>query len=180
MNTAQSTKIVKPMEQKRIYGVYMRSVLTTKTWLHITEIGGDAIKKNLEKKISSTVEGKCIPEGYIRPKSVNIIKYSNGKVVGELIEFHVVYECDLCYPVEGMNIDCTTKTITKAGIHAEVIDKDGNIPITIFIARDHQGSNKYFNEVSENQSIKIRVIGVRFELNDPYICVISKLLMPAK
>ena len=171
------TSTNKPNDQKKIYGVYMRSILTMKTWLSITEIG-NTIQNNLESKIASTIEGKCIPEGFIRPKSVRTIRYSNGIVMGDLIEYQVVFECDIAHPVEGMVIECTTKTITKAGIHAEVVDKDGNIPITVFVARDYQGSSQYFNDITENQNIKARVIGVRFELNDPYVCVIAKLMMP--
>ena len=34
---------------------------------------------------------------------------------------------------------------------------------------------KYFQSIRENQSIQADVIGVRFELNDPYICIIGEL-----
>jgi hypothetical protein len=82
----------------------------------------------------------------------------------------------VCHPVEGMLIECDTKTITKAGIHAEVTDENGNIPVTVFVARDHHFTDRHFAEIKENMKIIIRVIGVRFELNDPYICVIGKFL----
>ena len=81
----------------------------------------------------------------------------------------------VCYPVEGMVIDCNVKTITKAGIHAEVIDNEGNIPITIFIARDHHFTDKTFTNITENNKITTKIIGIRFELNDPYICAIGTL-----
>ena len=131
--------------------------------------------KNLEKKLIHKNEGKCIPEGYIRPNSIRIISYSSGNVNSENIEFQVVFECMICHPIEGMMITCTTKTITKAGIHAEVIS-DGVVPITVFIARDHHNTKQYFSTIKENMQILTRVIGVRFELNDPYICVIGELL----
>jgi hypothetical protein len=75
-----------------------------------------------------------------------------------------------------MNIECTVKTVTKAGIHAEVTDESGIIPLTIFVARDHQFNDKTFNNAKENMKITVRVIGIRFELNDPYICVIAKII----
>jgi hypothetical protein len=74
-----------------------------------------------------------------------------------------------------MLIESTVKTITKAGIHAEVIDSDGIVPLTIFVARDHQYNDKMFGQAKENTKITVRVIGIRFELNDPFICVIAKL-----
>lgn len=162
-------------EKREIYGVYIKSLLTTKVILSITEIGKN-IKQNLERKISKLSEGRCIAEGFIRPGSVNVITYSSGTINNEKVEFQTSFECMVCHPVEGMLIECDTKTITKAGIHAEVIDKNGVVPITVFIARDHHFTDRHFSEIKENMKITIRVIGVRFELNDPYICVIGKLL----
>jgi hypothetical protein len=78
----------------------------------------------------------------------------------------------------GMLIECFAKTITKAGIHAEVITDNDIVPITVFIARDHHSTNKYFSEIKENVQITVKVIGSRFELNDPYICVIGQLVPP--
>jgi DNA-directed RNA polymerase subunit E'/Rpb7 len=160
---------------KKRYGPYIKSLLQMKVFLKITEIGRN-IKQNLEAIISSKIEGKCTVEGFIQPSSVNVIQYSSGKVNGEFVEFQTVYECMVCHPVEGMELECLTKTITKAGIHAEVMDHEGNIPITIFISRDHHISNHQFSLVKENSKLLVKVIGVRFELNDPYICAIGKLL----
>jgi DNA-directed RNA polymerase subunit E'/Rpb7 len=159
----------------QIYGVYIKSLLTKKIILSITEVGKN-VKRNLEASISKKNEGKCIAEGFIKPNSVRVLSYSSGSVNGEYVEFQTVFECMICHPVEGMLIECDTKTITKAGIHAEVIDDRGNIPVTVFVARDHHFSDKVFNTIKENTKITIRVIGIRYELNDPYICVIGKLI----
>lgn len=169
-----STRHAKQTEQK-IYGVYSQSSLTMKVVLSINEVGKH-LKQNLERTISMMTEGRCIKEGFIQPGSVKILTYSAGVVNGEKIEFQVVFECMLCYPVEGMLIECVTKTITKAGVHAEVVDKNGNVPIVVFVARDHHFKDHLFGEIKETQKILIKVIGVRFELNDPHICVIAKLL----
>jgi len=158
----------------KVYGVYVPSVLSSKVSLHITEVGQN-LKTSLQNVISQKNEGKCIVEGYIRPNSVKVINYSSGVVCGEVITFETMYECMISHPVEGMLIECETKTITKAGIHAEVVDDEGNVPITIFIARDHHFTQSYFNNIKENTSIKVSIIGIRFELNDPYICAIAKL-----
>jgi DNA-directed RNA polymerase subunit E'/Rpb7 len=161
--------------EQKLYGVYIKSLLTTKVVLSIGEIGQN-IKQNLEKKIAAKVEGKCGIEGYIQPKSVSVKTYSNGLVNTGFVEFQVVYECMVCRPVEGMLIECVAKTITKAGIHAEVIGKHGEIPITAHIARDHNYNDLRFNNVKEKDVIRVNVIGVRFELNDPCIDVIGKVV----
>ena len=134
------------------------------------------IQKNLEDKIVAMVEGKCIEEGFIKPSSVRIVSYSSGNVNTQYIEFQTVFECFVCHPVEGMEILCNTKTITKAGIHAQYEDSNGVVPLVIFVARDHHYNDKYFGSIKENAKIKVRVIGIRYELNDPHICVIGELI----
>jgi len=159
----------------KIFGVYIPSILTTKVVLHITEIGKN-IKQNLENKIIQKISNKCIPEGYVKPQSIKIQSYSAGLVpMSANITYTVVYECMVCYPVEGMIIKANVKNITKAGFRCEVIDEAGNMPIIAFIIREHSVINEYFNSVKEEDIINIKVIGVTFELNDPYISIIGEL-----
>jgi hypothetical protein len=75
-----------------------------------------------------------------------------------------------------MHVECKTKTITKAGIHAEVITDDGVVPLTIFVARDHNYTNRDFDKIKENMTITVSILGIRYELNDPYICAIATLV----
>jgi DNA-directed RNA polymerase subunit E'/Rpb7 len=161
-------------EQRKIYGVYIKSLLERKVSLSITEVGKN-VKQNLERKTVSHTEGRCMPEGFIQPDSIHVLRYSSGTVNLDMVDFHVVYECMVCNPVEGMLIKAKCKTVTKAGIHAEVLDENGNMPVTAFIARDHHINNHLFNTVEEDMNIVVKVIGTRYELNDPYICVIAKL-----
>ena len=160
-------------KDKKDFGVYNRSLLSRKIHLGVSEVGRN-VKQNLEARLAHQLEGKCIVEGYIRPGSIRILNYSNGTINNEHIEFQTTFECMVCYPVEGHTIQCISKTITKAGIHGEVQDEDGNVPINVFIARDHHHNDSYFQSIRENQPINADVIGVRFELNDPYICIIAE------
>jgi DNA-directed RNA polymerase subunit E'/Rpb7 len=158
-----------------VYGVYIKNVLQKKVYLSMGEIGKQ-VKKNLEIKLNNNLIGKCIPEGFIQPNSIDIISYSSGLIDGDNINYNVVFECMICNPVEGMNIECIVRNITKAGISADSIQEDdGYNPLNIFIARDHHYDDTYFNNIKENQKIVIIVIGSRFELNDKSIVVIGKL-----
>ena len=161
-------------KQSNTQGVYSNELLTRKVFLTMDQVGQN-IKQNLERSISYSIEGKCTQDGYIKPNSVRVNTYSAGVVNNEKIEFQTVFECMVCHPVEDMVIDCKVKTLTKAGVHAEVIDNEGNIPVTIFIARDHHFTNKQFGTIEENNIITTKIIGIRFELNDPYICAIGTL-----
>jgi hypothetical protein len=106
---------------------------------------------------------------------MNIIQYSAGTLIRHSIVFNVVYECDISHPVEGMRLEAVTKITTKAGIHAEVKDDEGNVAIVVFVAKDHNNLNSSFHTVEAGHKIQVKVIGIRFELNDPYICVIATL-----
>jgi|TARA_Y100000992_G_scaffold261378_1_gene196706 DNA-directed RNA polymerase subunit E'/Rpb7 len=170
----RKTKKKDDEKNSKIYGVYMRSMLDKKVLLHINEIGR-TLKSNLEKKISNEIAGKCIDEGFIKPNSIKVTNYSSGNIRGEYVEYQTVFECMICMPVEGMLIECVCKSVTKAGIHAEVQDEQGNIPLTLFIARDHHHLNEKMGNIAENDKLTARIIGIRFELNDKYICAIAKL-----
>ena len=160
------------------YGVYIRSVLQMNITLSIVEIGKN-LTQNLENVIRLKTEGKCIAEGFIRPNSVRVLNYSSGLIKDDHVQFQTTYECMVCYPVKDMIVSCTVSEVTKAGIHAYVKDADSdNVPITVFVARDHHNTNKYFNSIKEKAVIEARIIGVRFELNDPSITSLAAIVEP--
>ena len=156
--------------------LFNNALITKKIHVNIQNIGNN-IKQTLEKMIASEIEGKCIVEGYVKPGSSKIMTYSSGLIHGSSVAFDVVYECSICSPVEGMNITCVAKNITKAGIRAETNDLPS--PVVIFVARDHHYTAPYFSEVKEKDEIVIKVIGQRYELNDKYISIIAELV-PAR
>lgn len=167
--------ILPPSKTTQQDKVFHKILITRKVSVNIINVGGN-IKQTLEKILSAQISGKCIVEGYIKNNTVNIVSYSSGSIDGENVHFDVIFECDVCMPTEGMEIECTIKNITKAGIRAEV--GTDNSPLVIFIARDHHEITDYFNSVNIGDDIQIRVIGQRFELNDTFISIIAELLEP--
>ena len=154
-------------------GLFNQILITKSIPISINNIG-NSIKETLEKAIAFQVEGKCIVEGYIKPNTVEIITFSSGLVQGSIVVFDVVFQCYVCSPVEGMHITCIAKHINKAGIRAEIDETP--TPVVIFIARDHNYTSPLFAQIKENDEIKVRVIGQRFELNDKYISIIAELI----
>ena len=154
-------------------GLFNQILITKSIPISINNIG-NSIKETLEKAIAFQVEGKCIVEGYIKPNTVEIITFSSGLVNGSIVIFDVVFQCYVCSPVEGMHISCIAKHINKAGIRAEIDETP--TPVVIFIARDHNYTSPLFAQIKENDEIKVRVIGQRFELNDKYISIIAELI----
>jgi hypothetical protein len=158
-----------------ISSIYSRGLITRNVTLAITNIGKN-IKETLENSVAFNFEGKCLVEGFVKPNSSKIISYSSGLIErGNLISFEIIFECDICFPVEGTKITCIAKNITKAGIRAESAF-DVPSPIVVFIARDHHYNVADFGSVKEDDKFTVRVIGQRFELNDKFISIIGEFV----
>jgi hypothetical protein len=170
-------KATKPKyRQKATIGVYSPCQITKNIVLPITAIGKNLVQ-TLETTIAKMVGGKCTVEGYVKPGSIRVITFSSGIVKSENIIFDVVFNCEVCFPVAGMNLNCIAKNITKAGIRAESADEQPS-PFVLFIARDHYYASEYFNSIEENEKFIATVIAQRFELNDKYVSVIAQLVPP--
>ena len=152
--------------------LYVTSLIHHKIKVSFNKIGNNMdvyFKKYAEREL----EGKCRKEGYIRPNSSTIVNYSTGLLKGDSVVYDVVYSVDACFPYENMELMCKIKNITKIGIRGVISEKYN--PIVLFISREHN-SNKNFEDYEEGQTIRIRVIGHRFELNDEFISVIGEIL----
>jgi hypothetical protein len=157
--------------------LYISKMLEMRVTLLPMEIGPNVTKENLRITLETFIGGKCIEEGYVKPNTIKIQSYSAGVLKKDRIEFYVVFECKTYNPAEGSWIkQCRVSSVTKAGIHADVVDEENNIPATVFIIRDHFGDNKYFNTIQEQDLLSVKVIGVRFELNDPFVEILGNLM----
>jgi len=154
---------------------FTSALLSMKVLLSIIEIGGN-IQGNLKKKIENQVEGKCIAEGLVIPYSIQVVSYSAGKINMDKVEFQVAYSCEICLPFEGMEFECITKSITKAGIRAEYV-YNGKPVIAVFVTRDENYENANFVAIKTvDTKIRVAVSGVSYELNDPYITATAELI----
>ena len=174
MEPLQKTTQIKKRKDTKLQTIYSRCLLTRKVVLSVKNIGKN-LDDIIEEYIRNNFEGKCLAEGYIKQNSIKIIRYSSGVIErGNNIIFEVVFECDICFPVEGMLISCRVKNIVKAGIHAESSSETPS-PVVVFVAKDHHFNNSRFNETQVGDIITVRVVGQRFELNDKYIAIIGEL-----
>ena len=171
----ETAKQFKKRRDTKLQSIYSRCLLTRKIVMPITFIGKN-LDDVVEKYIQNNIEGKCLVEGFVKPNSCKIIRYSSGIIErGNNVVFEVVFECDICLPVEGMLISCTVKNVVKAGVRAEVANEVPS-PVVIFVAKDHHYNVQQFNDIKVGDTINVRVVGQRFELNDKYVSVIGELV----
>ena len=160
-------------KQNKNFVIYNSSVLHRTVTVDMFSVG-KYIAAILHGILTDKYEGRCSVEGYIKPNSIKIIETSSGLVAGNRVEFEVMFQCQICFPVEGMEITCVARNITKAGIRCESIESPS--PLIVFIARDHHYSNDAFATIKENMQVQVKVIGQRFELNDTHISIIGELV----
>ena len=160
--------------------VFVRAVLERTVYLQVAKVGR-SYRKHMRDAVKETCEGRCVEEGYIKVDSVKVLSYSCGIAQADVVAFKVAFECLVCYPTEGMVIACYAKEITKAGIRAEVYPNDAleqSKPLMIFIARDHHYNRSEIQDVAKGDQIRVRCIGVRFELNDTFIGILAEYVGP--
>ena len=153
--------------------IYVPTMVSEKVVLPITAIGRN-IRDTLEKHLAHAHEGKCNAEGYVRPRSTQLLAHSSGDLTDNgAVAFEVMYEYQACNPVEGMLITCIVQNVTQAGLQAHIVPEPS--PVTVFVSRDHHYSTARFSKIKAGDEIVVRVIGQHFELNDPTVSIIGEL-----
>ena len=166
--------------------IFQPALLTKRITLEMVLVD-KFIQTTLTDILKRELEGKCSVEGYIKSNSINITTYSSGNLKGSNIVFDVVFQCLICYPVEGMLLRVKAVSINTAGIKSESVYYATNepsiasggivpTPYVLFISRNHHQDNDIFNSIQPNDTFLARVIVQRFELNDKYISIIGEIV----
>jgi DNA-directed RNA polymerase subunit E'/Rpb7 len=181
-STSSSVSVSSPLPQTKpkpethpevdMNKLFIKSIIHERISIPFSKVSNN-MTRFFENYAEKKIEGKCRNEGFIRLHSSNVVSYSTGVLMSDKVVYNVVYSVDVCYPYEGMEIDCKIKNITKIGIRAVISEHEN--PIILFISREHN-PDKNFDDYKENERIKVKVLGHRFELNDEYISVIGELM----
>lgn len=168
------------MPKYQVEELFQDAVLEKRLLLPMTQIN-QQLETHILKQLRHKMENRCIEEGYVLASSLKIIQTSVGKITAYGVEMIAVFSCKICRPVEGMIVECTVSEITKAGVHADCYTENQH-PLTVYILRDHFYDHPYFKEngLQKNDKIRVKIIGVRYELNDPFIHAIAEFMENGK
>lgn len=136
------------------------------------KIGKD-MESYFQSYCETHIEGKCRNEGYIRPGKSSVVRYSAGLLQGADVDFMVVYEVHCCLPYEDMELSCIVKNINKIGIRC-IITEDDN-PLVVFISAE-QNAQMEMDKYKQGDTVRVRVLGNQFELNDTFITIIAEII----
>lgn len=161
-----------PIETVQDNVLYVPSVLNVGLSVPFHQAG-----KNMDSYFlayaSEHLEGKCWKEGFIRPGSTKVLSYTAGLLNGTTIEYQVLYLVEVCFPYEGMEVECLVKHVNKIGICATVREKQN--PMILYVTREHN-PDVLMEDYKPGQKIKVKVLGHRFEQGDPSIVVMAELV----
>jgi hypothetical protein len=119
------------------------------------------------------LEGRCWKEGFVRPGSSKVLSYTAGRLQGTTLEHQLLYLVDVCFPYEGMEVECLVRHVNKIGIRATVREKQN--PMVVYVTREHNPT-VLMEEYKPGQKIKVKVLGHRFEQGDPNLVVLAELM----
>jgi DNA-directed RNA polymerase subunit E'/Rpb7 len=156
--------------------LYNSALLQIEIHVHLNEIVYD-IKELLLHKIIQLIGNKCIQEGFVSSKNIEVITFSEGSVNFTTIVYNVQYKCNLALPIYGQIFTAKVKSITKAGIYTVLYDEYGCTPLTIFICRDYNNTPHIdYIKIKDNDYIVVKLIDLRYELYDTTISSIGILI----
>ena len=153
--------------------VFTPSLLTRKITVPVAQIGGD-VPQILKRVLVGELEGKCTKEGFVRAGSIGVVAHSCGLLKQENVIFTVTFECDVTLPVQGQILSCVVVNNTHAGLHCRLAG-EGPSPFVLFVARDHRHTLRSFAALHPKSEVSVRVVGHRYEVDDPHIEVIATL-----
>jgi len=149
------------------------------------ELFGKDIDTILLNKLRVSLEGVCSRFGYIKPKSIEVIRRSAGTFIKHHFNGYLRYEfickAEVCNPPVGMVLEAVVKNKNALGILAEssiIIDNSTYQIIDIIIPRKSAGitSQIDLNILNINDKINVEVVNRRFQLKDSKISVIGKAI----
>jgi DNA-directed RNA polymerase subunit E'/Rpb7 len=132
----------------------------------------------ITSQIQQKVEGICNKDGYVKKKSVQLLKRSIGMASSNntngYVSFDVLYSMDVCNPTTGELYPCIVKKTNKIGFLAEPLEKPN--PLVIVVVKQHVENKDLMNTIKEGDYVSIKIIGSRFDLGDDKISVVGNLV----
>ena len=135
------------------------------------------VDEAITSQIQLKVEGICNRDGYVKKKSVSLLKRSIGMASSNdtngYVAFDVMYTVDICHPMANEIYPCIIRKTNKMGFLVEPLEKPN--PLVIVVAKQHVENKNLLNLLQEDDFVSIKIIGSRFDLGDDKISVVATI-----
>lgn len=183
-----------PPEMLKYCKIDVRVALTPKELCDIkpTTDGSDPLKAVISKKASKQLEGKCGDNGYILPGSVQLLacgvpKAALGRFTGDMITY-VHVKAQAFRPTEDSEVDAVVLQHNKAGLYVRIggvlmLRLHREYHLIMPKARHHPSKKlasgmtiKEFETVRVGDTIRIRILRIRFKHDEPNFSGVGELM----
>lgn len=167
---------------KSICKIYKSHVTLGFTSNEIQSTDGDSfpliMNKLIHQKLIRQYESKCIGHGYILPNSVKLLSRSAITFPPEALQLiysvRVEFEYIICNPNPDSIIECSIVSRNKIGILARM--KEAKSPLVILIPYDLCETQEKHTQLRIKDTIRVKIVGKKFEQNDKKIIVIAEII----
>ena len=158
--------------------MYHTIYLDERVSMNASELNGirstDNIRDILLTKLKEKHEGKCNANGYVRPGSLQMLARSmgvaqNGKFTGDIM-YDCKTKCEVLFPTADSIIEVHVIKTNKMGAYAVFEEA-----IRVLLPRDLHVGNSSFDEIAEDDTVRVRIKRTRFDTNSPFIMAVGVL-----
>ena len=141
------------------------------------------------EKLAEKLEGKCTHHGYIKQKSINVLKMMPGKIehiaLNGYVLYNVSFTAEVCNPLVGSIVRCRVVNANKFGILAEAgffVNTEHVNVLDIIVAKTsvNMVSDIDLEKIAIGDEITIEVMGKKYQLNDTKIYIVGRVVVDEK
>jgi DNA-directed RNA polymerase subunit E'/Rpb7 len=157
--------------------VYTRALLKTRVSLPAT-LQNKHYEDSILQKLRTRVEGVCGSDGYIRPRSVEVVGVSQGIVDMSSLNgravYNVTYTADVCNPAVGDVLTCRVENVNSYGVLA--VNMSETRVLEVILQRDPV----YFQHLESleglepGDTVTAEVMCRQFKLGQKTITIVGK------
>jgi len=146
-------------------------------------------QERILEKLNEEYEGICSKYGYIKPKSIEIIKRSCGSLqkayFNGSIRFELLCRAEVCNPAQESIVEAIVKNKNQLGILAESYVEFNNEQIAILdiiIPIKSAGiiSQVNLEQIQIGDLIHVEVMGKKYQMKDRKISIIGRVITPGQ
>ena len=133
------------------------------------------LRETIHGKLAKKHENKCNANGFVLPKTLEILARSdgiaeNGRFTGNFM-YDCKFKCDVLYPTAESEVSAFVLKVNKMGAYAHHMNA-----IRILLPRESHVENAAFDAIQEGSEITVRIERSRFQTNELYIMSVGTLV----
>ena len=157
--------------------VYTRALLKSRVSLPAT-LQNKHFEDSILQKLRTRVEGVCGSDGFVRPRSVEVVGVSQGIVDMSSLNgravYNVTYTADVCNPAVGDVLTCRVENVNSYGVLA--VNMSETRVLEVILQRDpvYFSHIEGLDDLEPGDTVTVEVMCRQFKLGQRTITIVGK------